>query len=516
MRSPTRRASVRRTLSIPLLSLALILLVSCGGAPLPQVPPAGYWPTSGWEADTPENQGLDSTKLADGLLEMRASGINIHSLLMVRDGKVILDATFYPYDAEHVHEVASVTKSVVTALIAIAADQKSLSLDRPVLAYFPDREVANRDNWKERMTIRNLAAMRSGLACVSDNNEQTLDEMGAATDWVKFALDLPMAAKPGSEWVYCSPATHLLSAIISETTGLTAEAYARQYLFEPLGITDVIWDQDPDGYSDGWAGLYMHPSDMAKIGYLWLHGGQWEGRQIVPKSWVEQSVQRQSITGLGDDYGYGWWVMPDDTGEFSAEGRSGQYIRVIPQANAVIVTTGGGFEWNQIMPYIANAVIDLGQSAPANPAGVARLKAAVAAVAEAPNPAPVPGLPLMASAVSGRSFQLGPNPSDLETLCLEFDGSQVARLYLTFFHQEPRTFEVGLDGVYRIFPGDDYGLPAGMRGAWIDERTFVLDYDTMANRDAYEYRMTFLENRVTVQVTERARTGAVTFEGTAE
>jgi CubicO group peptidase (beta-lactamase class C family) len=510
-----RRRAGDRPFLLLFSTLVLILAGACGPT-APEVPPASYWPTHGWQTDTPENQGLDSAKLADGLLAIRSAQFNLHSLFIARNGKVILDAYFYPYDSDSVHELASVTKSVTTALIAIAADQGALELDQKMVSFFPEREIAYPDAWKESITVRDLAAMRSGLACVSDNNEQTLDEMGLASDWVQFTLDLPMGSKPGTEWVYCSPGTHLLSAILSQATGTTAEDFAQKNLFGPLGIEDEIWDIDPQGYNDGWAGLYMHPADMAKIGYLWLHGGEWDGKQIVSRTWVEQSVKRQSITGLGDDYGYGWWVMPDETGEYSAEGRSGQYIRVLPEVNAVIVTTGGGIEWDQIVPYIQAAVIDLSQPAPANPTGVAHLEAAIRAVAAPPDPQPVGALPPMAGEISGKVFRLGDNPSDLKTVRLDFDDTAEATLTVSFYHQEEKTYRIGLDGVYRLFPGDDYGLPAGMRGTWIDGQTFRLEYDTMANRDAYIYEMTFTPQTVALHVTERARTGVTTFDGAIE
>jgi CubicO group peptidase (beta-lactamase class C family) len=294
----------------PLLIAALLafLFLSRLRDSVPGTAPSS-WPTQNWQRSAPEAQGIDSAKLAAGLLAIREQGIDIHSLLIVRNGSMLVDASFYPYDGSTVHDLASVTKSIMPALVAIAAAQGKLSLDAPMLSFFPDRTVANRDARKERITVRHLASMSSGLECTAERDEATLQEMLASPDWVQFVLDRRAVYEPGTRFVYCSPAIHLLSPILQQATGTTALAFARQYLFAPLGIKDALWESDPQGFNDGWADLYLHPHDMAKIGYLWLNGGVWEGKQIVPREWVESSVRVQMAeTGDDDKYGYGWGI----------------------------------------------------------------------------------------------------------------------------------------------------------------------------------------------------------------
>ena len=357
-----------------------------------------------WPSSTPEEQGFDSVKLADALLTMRERSVDIHSLLMVRHGSVFLDASFYPYDGTTVHEVASVTKSVMTTLVGIAADQGKLDLDAPMLSFFPDREVAHVDARKQRITVRHLASMSSGLECTAANDEQTLKEMRAAPDMVQFTLDRRMAAEPGSTFVYCSPGMHVLSAIVQKATGMTALEFGRENLFEPLGIRDVLWNVDAQGYNWGWSNLYLHPQDMAKLGQLWLQQGRWEGRQIVSPSWVAASVASQrDVPGGDDDYGYGWWLSSGDPSSFYAMGRGGQRIVVVPAWDLVVVTTGGGLDWDEIEPLLTAAVVDMEQPLPADPTGTAKLGDAVAAVAAVPEPKPVPTLPATAREISGRT-----------------------------------------------------------------------------------------------------------------
>ncbi|MEJ2290390.1 MAG: serine hydrolase [Deinococcales bacterium] len=470
-----------------------------------------------WPASTPEEQGFDAGKLADAVLTMRERSIDIHSLLLMRHGAVFVDASFYPYDGTTVHEVASVTKSVMTTLVGIAAEQRKLDLDAPMLSFFPDREVAHLDARKERITVRHLVSMASGLECTAANDEQTLKEMQAAPDMVQFTLDRRMAAEPGTTFVYCSPGMHVLSAIVQKATGMTALAFARANLFEPLGIEEVLWNADAQGHNWGWSNLYLHLQDMAKLGQLWLQQGQWQGRQIVSPSWVAASVASQmDVPGDDDDYGYGWWVSPGEPPSFYAMGRGGQRIVVVPAWNLVVVTTGGGLDWDEIEPLLTSAVVDLEHPLPADPTGTARLREAVAAVATAPAPKPVAAFPAMAREISGRTYVFDTNPLGITALALEFGTGDEGRMQIVLTGAEgPQVWPIGLDGVYRMSQGP-YGLPQGLRGSWLDERTFAFEYDNIANNDHLLYRLHFDGDRVVMEGRETAHELGARFEGHAE
>jgi CubicO group peptidase (beta-lactamase class C family) len=471
----------------------------------------------GWPATTPEEQGFDSAKLADVLVTIQETVPNVHSLLILRNGSVLLDAYFYPYDGSTPHEVASVTKSLTTTLIGIAIDQGKLSLDQPVLSFFPDRTIANRDERKERMTVGDLASMTSGLDCVAVPDEPTLGAMFGSPDWVQFVLDLPMVAEPGTTFAYCSPATHLLSAVLTQATGMTEFEFAQEYLFGPLDMTDVSWPEDPQGFSTGWGDAMLHPRDMAKIGQLWINGGVWDGKRIVSQEWVKDAATIHAVTDDDStDYGYGWWVERESEvgGEFSAVGRGGQHIVVFPAVQTVVVTTGGGtFDSGNITGLLTAAVGDLTAPLPANPDGVARLNETVAKVVAAPAPQPVPPLPPMAETISGKVYEFGLNPLNMKTLRLIFDRPDEATAEMTTFDdQPPVSVAIGLDGVYRMTPGD-YDFPIGMRGSWEDDQTFMLDYDAIANREAYTLRMRFDGDSVTIEAKERTHEAVLEFEG---
>jgi|GEM_PF-89082 len=477
---------------------------------------AEYWPTQEWKSSTPEEQGIDSAKLAEGLMSIRDNDIDIHSLLVIRNGKVIVDASFYPYDGKVPHNMASVTKSVTTTLAAIAAEQGKLELDQSMVSFFPNASIANRDELMERITVRHLASMTSGLESMGfEQDEGTLKAMMQSEDWMKFALDRKVVSEPGTKFVYDSPGMHLLSAIIQSSTGMSELEFAKQNLFEPLGIKEVIWQEDPQGYSRGWGDLFLHPRDAAKLGYLWLNKGVWEGKQIVPKEWVEDSVKTQIKTGTDDDYGYGWWVMPQEaTGaEYAAIGRGGQRVQVIPGLNAIIVTTGGGFVLDDIMPYIEPSLIDPSKPLKANPEGVEKLNAALVEIVKAPSPEPVPQLPAMARKIAGKTYVFDENPIELKSFKLEFDGSAEAGIELAFTDGRPAQLQkIGLDGVYRFFNGE-YGFPEGMRGYWADGETFILERDAAAMNDHATYEMHFEGKKVTLKGQETAHELGIQLEG---
>jgi hypothetical protein len=276
-----------------------------------------------------------------------------------------------------------------------------------------------------------------------------------------------------------------------------------------------MWLTDPIGYNRGSEGLYLHPHVMAKLGYLWLNNGNWEGEQIVSREWVENSVKPQMELGGDDYYGYGWWVSTDDPQAYNADGRGGQHIAVVPAWKLMVVTTGGGFAWDGIVPLLLDALSDMSETRPANPDGVAELEAAVTTIAQPPAPMAVAPLPETARLISGQTFVFEPNPTTIESLNLEFNDSGQATFHFAAGGHGMVSGPVALDGVYRLFPGS-YNLPMGLRGYWANDQTFVLEYDQIANNDHGTLRMHFEGDYVVVESQETAHEVGVTIEGTLQ
>jgi len=347
-----------------------------------------HWPTDGWRSSTPEQQGMDSEMLAEMFAAIQEQGHNIDSVTVARHGYLVADAAISPFRPDSKHTINSCTKSVVSALIGIAIDKGYIErVEQPLLDFFPERSAANLDANKKAITLEDVLTMATGLECRDSYlyRWRGLDQMRATDDWIQFMLDLPMAETPGSRFEYCNGASFLLSAIIQKSTGVTAQAFAEEHLFAPLGISDVEWPENPQGISIGWGGIEMRPRDMAKIGYLYLNEGRWDGEQIVPAEWVKTSTQKHIPATLQDGYGYQWWMADD--GVYMALGYAGQYILVAPEKEMVVVFTGDLEERDFYTPQnlLNDFIIPAAKSSaplPANPDGVAQLEAIIDALAK--------------------------------------------------------------------------------------------------------------------------------------
>jgi CubicO group peptidase (beta-lactamase class C family) len=184
--------------------------------------------------------------------------------------------------------------------------------------------------------------------------------MYRSLDWVQYVLDKPMSQPPGSQFNYCSGCSHILSAILQQTTGMNPRDFAEQYLFQPLGITNIQWDTDAEGIPIGGWGLQLTPRDMAKLGYLYIQDGQWDGGQIVSAEWVENATRKHTETDGALGYGYQWWTYPS-LAAYTALGRYGQTIFVIPDSDLVIVTTAGMENHDEIFQLIEQYIVPAAQ-----------------------------------------------------------------------------------------------------------------------------------------------------------
>lgn len=335
--------------------LSLVFLVACQGQKtLPLL--GDDWPTQGWRSEAPESQGMDAAILSKGMEYIEQNDLALHSLLVIRHGVIVSETYFSPYKADTLHEQWSVTKSFTSTAVGMALDQGKLQdVDQLVLDFFPDQEFANTDARKESMQIKDLLTMTSGLEWVE--GDATYRAMSMSSDWVKFVLDLPMTADPGSAFLYCSGCSHVLSAIVQQGTGQNLRDFLQANLFKPLGIKKYIWEDDVQGISMGGWGLSLAPRDMAKLGYLYLHKGQWEGQQIVSQEWVEAATLKQVTTEGENGYGYQWWVFPE-LGGYAAIGRSGQTVFVAPEQDLIVVTTAEVQDHDEIFRLIQDFILE--------------------------------------------------------------------------------------------------------------------------------------------------------------
>ena len=341
------------------------------------------WPTKGWETATPASVGLDE-KVLDGLDKDLAAGkfSLVDSFTVFRCGKKVYERTYshdyakiygkqakekgplnarltgrynyfdpdwHPYyHGTDMHTMQSVSKTVTSVIIGVAMNRGDFKagVDTPVLKYFDVAKVKNVDERKRRMTLRDVLTMTAGLEWIEDvpyddpRSDSSL--MEATDDWVQYVIDKPMAAEPGKGFNYSSGVTELLAYIFKKETGQDIDDYGEKYLFAPLGIKHH-WKRTYMEVIDTEGGLYLNGSDLAKIGYLYLHDGVWDGKQIVSNEWVKESLKGY-IDAEGDyKYGYKWWLLKrtDSAGYvWMARGFGGQRMMVFPEEGIIVTFTG--------------------------------------------------------------------------------------------------------------------------------------------------------------------------------
>jgi CubicO group peptidase (beta-lactamase class C family) len=332
--------------------------------------------------------GLDRA-VAARLVDRVADGTypGVHSILVYRGGRLVMEEYFYGYDRDRLHQMRSASKSVVSALVGIAIDRGHLAGDGElVVKRLPYESYAKADPRKDQLTLRDLLTMRSGLACNdwdgnSPGNESVVYQ---SQDWVKFVLDLPMVEAPGTRGQYCSGNVAVAGRVVERATGTTLPSFAQQYLFGPLGINtaSVRWNYTLTASNAATvAQLYLRPRDMLKLGVLFQQRGEWRGRQIISRAWVERSTARWSTVG-DQDYGYFWWhqwadvALPGGTRRVDmvvATGNGGQKIYLVPSLDLIVVMTGGNYNaQSPAMTIMAKELLPAVLTAPAGSPGVER------------------------------------------------------------------------------------------------------------------------------------------------
>jgi CubicO group peptidase (beta-lactamase class C family) len=314
-----------------------------------------YWPTKLWRTAAPAALEVNEEKLA-GLDNMIKSGYgNINGFVVVHKGQIIFERYYHGYGTEDTHHVASVTKSIISALIGVAINAGDIkSVEEKVLDYFPEYS-ANAPNMKRAVTIRHLLTMTAPFPFSwktgGRGGQEPLDRLRRQRDWVKYTLDLlGQKGQPG-QFQYFTAGTHLLSAIITRVTGKCAREYANEHLFRPLGMNEIPdhqsnsfglddvfgknvtgWVKDPDGNTAGGWGLTLTPRDMVRFGFLYLNDGFWENTLVITREWVDHSTAMNA-----NQYGYLWWLREEGgVFSFSALGSGGNVICCVPKKDLVV------------------------------------------------------------------------------------------------------------------------------------------------------------------------------------
>jgi CubicO group peptidase (beta-lactamase class C family) len=348
-------------------------------------------PTSlddGWNTASPESAGMDETRLCGIAARLQLTGSEVHSVVVARHGKLVFEQYFPGVDqpwgekegpreftATTKHDMRSASKSVISLLVGIAIDRKLIaSADEPVVKFFGEHQAVKQAGW-DAITLRHLLTMSSGIKWdetlpwgdpKNDERHLAFDE-----DPLRYVLSKPVAAPPDTLWSYNGGGTDLLGGILERVSGKPLETFAREALFQPLGITDLEWKNYPkNGKLAAAAGLRLRPRDAAKIGQLVLGGGMWNGEKIVSADWIEKSItprfQAAGYFGGTLFYGYQWWMGRSLAGAkevkwVAAFGWGGQRIFIVPDLELVMMTTAALYgkpkEGLAAMDILANIVI---------------------------------------------------------------------------------------------------------------------------------------------------------------
>lgn len=288
--------------------------------------------------NTPESQGIHSEYLRNLVEELAYSpDTDMHHFMVLRHGNVICETDFAPYRKGIWHITHSMCKSITGMAAGLLIDEGKLDLSENIYKIFHDKGSTWAKIFRPEVTVENLMTMTSGV---------TFNESGivSGNDWLESYLNAPVSEKPGTKFQYNSLNSYVLSAIITERTGMPMDEYLKPRLFDPLGITDYLWEKCPRGITKGGWGLFMHTEDMAKLGQLYLNKGKWNGKQIIPESWAEASVTKK-VDSIEGTYGYGYQLwMEERPGSFEYNGMLGQNVLIYPDVDMVIVTNAGNEE----------------------------------------------------------------------------------------------------------------------------------------------------------------------------
>lgn len=384
--------------------------------------------------------------------------------MLVRHGRVAAEAWWTPYEPNRPHMLYSLSKSFTSTAVGLAVAEGRLSVQDAVISFFLDELPAR--------VSENLAAMRVKHLLTMSTGHATEPIVDGDDNWVRAFLAAPVEHAPGTHFLYNTSATHVLSAIVQKLTGQRLVEYLGPRLFEPLAIEGATWEQSPTGIDIGGYGLSLKTEDVAKFGQLYLQKGRWNDRQIVPESWVAEATGSRvsngdSATDSDWTQGYGYQFWRCRHGHYRGDGAFGQFCIVMPGCDAVLAITSGvgnmsavtNAAWTHLMPAMSDRAVSNDRAD--------ELTHRLAALS-IPPPAGEPTAPTV-QRVSGRRWRFEPNGEGLESATLRFDADRC-----TITRTSAAGTETLVCGTHAWIHGTAPWGPVASRGAWQDERTFVL------------------------------------------
>lgn len=464
----------------------------------------------------PEKAGISSSFLYKILNQILVGGLDIHSVLIIKNDKLVLEAYLDPYTRHDLHNLKSVSKSVLSALAGIAVEHEVIrdvnaKLHEALPGYFEPTVDAR----KRHITLQHLLTMSSGFDFVE--HSEMAGKWFKAVNPTRDALALPISSTPGERFQYATINTHLFSAWLTKAAGMSTSAFADKHLFTPLGIENFFWVKDPQGINWGGTQLYLTPRDMARFGMLYLNKGRWGDGIVVPEKWVDESIFWRQSVDAHSGYGYWWWLIPDSDG-YVAAGWGGQRIGIFPSKDLVIVITASNQQHSRYLFRQLYQGIKPIKSLEENPAAFARLTTLVDQLASPLKDAPHRN-PETAAQVSGKKYRLETNPLGITSMTIAFDQADTALLDLEVDDQGLQ-MRVGLDGRYRITPraaleSHQEDNRVAVKAHWENDR-FIITWHEIGEPMRVETSLMFENDRVAAVVKYFPQGRIIHLEGTRE
>ncbi|WZO96539.1 serine hydrolase [Isosphaeraceae bacterium EP7] len=393
-------------------------------------------PSAGLPRSSPEAQGLSSLGILAFVDAVDKSVDSLHGLIIVRHGQVVSEGWWAPYDSTTPHSLFSLSKSFTSTAVGLAIADGKLSVDDQVLKFFPEDAPTDPSKNLQAMRVSDLLRMSTG--------QQEEPPRKPDQSWTKAFLAQPVPFKPGTHFLYNTSATYMLSAIVQKVTGMTVLDYLKPRIFEPLGIENPTWGTSPQGITLGGYGLSVRTEDIAKFGQLFLQKGVWQGKQLVPESWVDAATAMQTSNGSNPksdwDQGYGYQFWRSRNNAYRGDGAFGQYCVVLPEQDAVIAINAGlkdmqsvlDLVWEHLLPAMKPSAL------PANDALVGKLKARLEGLSMRPQDgSKSPGK------LSGKTYTFPENERKIESIKLVDDGKGDGATLVIRTDGEERTIACG-------------------------------------------------------------------------
>ena len=436
----------------------------------------------------PGKQGISSIVIQQFLDAVANSGQEFHSLMILRHGNVVAECYWAPYSAEHRQQLYSASKSFTSTAIGFAVSEGYLTVDDPVISFFPDMLPHNVSENLSNLRVKHLLTMSVGHA---HDSIMALEASPEGVPWEKTFLSIPVEFEPGSRFLYNSGASFMLSAIVKRVTGYSAHEYLHPRLYAPLDIADATWTENFEGINMGASHLRMKTENLAKFGQLFLQRGMWNGTRVISEEWVSRASSKQIENGHNDSswgfgYGYQFWMNPP--GGFRADGAFGQFSMVFPEQDAVVAITSESIDtattmqmvWDILVPGMNN------ESLPKAEPALKQLQQQMGELKYIP-PQMNTYSPIIEK-ISGKEFVLENNPYHAKSVSFAFDEDNTCLFTLKEEGKPDIDIKHGIhswirEGNYKPRPHSlfslrriDFDSIVAASATWKDEKTLVLTW----------------------------------------